>query len=113
MSYQHDIFISYRRNAEAFIWIKDHFLPLLTLHVELELGRAPSIYVDDQIESGASWPVSLGTALGGSRVLIPLWSGNYLSSVWCTEELSHMLGREREAKLRTVERPHGVIIPAF
>ncbi len=24
-----------------------------------------------------------------------------------------MLGREREAKLRTVGRPHGVIIPAF
>jgi hypothetical protein len=113
MSYSHDIFISYRRNPETYVWITEHFVPLLTLRVELELGRRPLIYVDDQIESGTSWPASLGAALGGSRVLIALWSGNYLASVWCTEELSHMLGREREAKLRTVNRPHGVVIPAF
>jgi len=113
MSYQHDIFISYRRNPETFIWITEHFVPLLELHVELELGRKPVIYVDNQIESGTSWPVTLGAALGGSRVLIALWSGNYLASVWCTEELSYMLGRERDAKLRTVDRPYGVVIPAF
>jgi hypothetical protein len=113
MSYQHDIFISYRRNPETHFWITEHFVPLLTLRVELELGRRPLIYVDDQIESGTSWPTSLGVALGGSRVLIPLWSGNYLASVWCAAELSHMLGREKEVGLRTVERPHGVVIPAF
>jgi hypothetical protein len=113
MSYQHDIFISYRRNHETFFWITEHFVPLLTLRVELELGRKPLIYVDNQIESGTSWPASLGAAIGASRVLIALWSGNYLASVWCAEELSHMLGREREAKLRTVDRPHGVVIPAF
>jgi hypothetical protein len=81
--------------------------------VELELGRNPAIYLDDQVESGQSWPVALGTALGESRVLIPLWTGNYLTSVWCTEELSHMLSREREAQLRTLAKPHGVVIPAF
>lgn len=113
MSYQHDIFISYRRHPETHFWITEHFVPLLALHVDQELGRKPQIYVDDQIESGASWPISLGAALGGSRTLIALWSGNYLSSVWCTEELSHMLCREREAQLRTLSRPHGVVIPAF
>src|ERR1035437_1784667 len=113
MSYQHDIFISYRRNPETYVWITEHFVPLLKLHVELELGRKPEIYVDSQIESGTSWPASLRAALGASRVLIALWSANYLASVWCTEELSHMLAREREAKLRTIDRPHGVVIPAF
>jgi len=113
MSYQHDIFISYRRNPETYFWIREHFVPLLELHVEFALARKPVIYVDNQIESGTSWPVSLGTALGRSRVLIALWSGNYLASVWCTEELSHMLAREREANLRTANRPHGVVIPAF
>jgi len=113
MSYKHDIFISYRRNAETYVWIKEHFVPLLTLRVEFELGRKPLIYVDDQIESGTSWPASLGAALGGSRTLIALWSGNYLASIWCTQEISHMLSREREAKLRTVDHPQGVIIPAF
>jgi len=101
MGYSNDIFISYRRNPETHAWITEHFVPLLALRVELELGRKPSIYVDDQIESGTSWPASLGVALGCSRVLIPLWSGNYLSSAWCVQELSHMLARERETDLRT------------
>src|SRR6478609_2128376 len=100
MSYQHDIFISYRRNSETYVWIMEHFVPLLQLRVELELGRKPDIFVDNQIDSGTSWPASLGVALGGSRVLIALWSANYLASVWCAAELSHMLGRELEAKLR-------------
>jgi hypothetical protein len=113
MSYQHDIFISYRRNPETRLWIEEHFVPLLTLHVENDLGREPKIFLDKQIESGTSWPVSLGEALGGSRTLIVLWTGSYLASTWCAAELSHMLGREKEAKLRTPDRPHGVVIPAF
>jgi hypothetical protein len=113
VSYSHDIFISYRRDPETLIWINEHFLPLLRLRVGMELGREPAIFIDDQIESGTSWPQSLGAALGGSRTLIALWTGNYLSSVWCTEELSHMVVREEEEGLRTSTRPYGVIIPAF
>ncbi|UFZ07661.1 TIR domain-containing protein [Bradyrhizobium ontarionense] len=113
MSYTHDIFISYRRNPETLAWIRQHFLPLLTLRVDMELGRAPTVFIDEQVETGTSWPQSLGTALGCSRTLIALWTGNYLSSVWCSTELSHMVAREQEAQLRTAQRPHGVVIPAF
>lgn len=113
MSYQYDVFVSYRRNPETLRWIEEHFVPLLSLRLEFELQRKPAIYVDNQIESGASWPTSLALALGASRVLIPLWTGNYLASVWCTEEFSQMLSRESEAQLRTLAKPHGVIIPAF
>jgi hypothetical protein len=113
MAYQYDIFISYRRHPETYAWITEHFVPLLELRVGFELQRKPVTFLDDQIETGKSWPASLGTAIGASRILIPLWTGNYLASVWCAEELSHMLGREEEEKLRTLERPHGVILPAF
>jgi TIR domain len=114
MSYMYDIFISYRRNSETLDWIKQHFLPLLTLRVDFELGRKPTVFLDEEdVETGTSWPQSLGTALGCSRTLIALWTGNYLSSVWCSTELSHMVVREQEAQLRTAQRPHGVIIPAF
>jgi hypothetical protein len=113
MSYDYDIFISYRRNAETLGWIRDHFIPLLSLRLEFELQRKPTIFLDEQIESGSSWPPALGAALGGSRVLIALWTGNYFASVWCTEEFSQMLGREGEAKLRTAAKPHGLVIPAF
>lgn len=113
MSYHYDIFISYRRNPETLGWIRDHFIPLLSLRLEFELQRKPTIFLDEQIENGSSWPPALGAALGGSRVLIALWTGNYFASVWCTEEFSQMLGREDEAKLRTVAKPHGLVIPVF
>src|SRR5262245_23433482 len=113
MSYQYDIFISYRRNPETLTWIRDHFVPLLSLRVGFELQRSPVIFVDDQIESGSSWPAKLGATLGASRMLIALWTGNYFTSAWCTEEFSQMLAREKEAELRTATRPHGLIVPAF
>ena len=54
MAYQHDIFISYRRNPETCVWITEHFVPLLEMRVEFELGRKPKIYVD--IRSKAARP---------------------------------------------------------
>lgn len=75
------------------------------------MGVSPTIFIDDQLETGTSWPVSLGTALGASRIIIPLWSGNYLSSKWCVAELSHMIARERETGLRSLNKPRSVIVP--
>jgi len=113
MSYKHDIFISYRRDPETLRWIKDHFVPLLSLHLGFELARTPVIYLDEQIESGSSWPLSLARALGASRVLLPLWTANYFTSPWCTEEFGQMLRREEMLRLRTPKKPNGLIIPAF
>lgn len=113
MSYRWDVFISYRRNEETRFWITEHFIPLLQLHLEMELARQVTLYLDDQLESGVSWPVGLGAALGSSRILIALWSGNYLSSPWCVEEFSQMLARERQAKIRTIEKPHGIVVPVL
>jgi hypothetical protein len=113
MSYSYDVFISYRRNEETLGWIKDHFIPLLSLRLEFELQRKPTIFVDDQMESGASFPPALGAALGASRVLIALWTANYFASVWCAEEFSQMLDREAQAQMRSATKPQGLIIPAF
>jgi hypothetical protein len=112
MAYAHDIFISYRRDDETRNWIATHLVPLLELHVGMELGRRPKIFVDTQLESGAAWPAQLGAALGRSRVLLSLWSGNYCNSVWCMQELSHMLDRQKQAGLATAAKPHGLVIPA-
>jgi hypothetical protein len=113
MAYEHDIFVSYRRHPETLIWITTHFVPLLELHVEMELQRKPVIYIDTQTDSGTSWPVSIGAALGNSRIMVALWTGNYLASDWCAQELAHMIARENKFQLRTVERPHGIVVPAF
>jgi len=112
VSYHNDIFVSYRRHEETRRWINEHFVPLLELRVGLELGRKPDVFVDTQLESGASWPKQLGEALGRSRTLIALWSGNYLASEWCAMELSHMLDREQWAGLRKTGSGFGLVIPA-
>jgi hypothetical protein len=111
--YQYDIFISYRRDDQTKAWIAKHFVPLLNHHVFNELGYHPVFYIDDQLESGVSWPFALGHALGTSKVIIPLWSKTYLNSVWCTCEISHMLERESKVGCRTIERPEGLIFPTI
>lgn len=112
MDYTNDIFISYRRNPETRSWLKKHFKRLLELRVGQALGRSPEIFIDDQLESGVSWPAQLGHELGASRILIGLWAKDYFASTWCTEETALMLGRERECGFRTDENPRGLVIAA-
>jgi hypothetical protein len=112
VGYEFDIFLSYKRHPEARQWLVEHFQPLLEFHVELELGRRPGVFRDDQdIEAGDTWPAHLGRALGNSRVLVALWTRTYFHSEWCSRELSTMLAREQDERLRTPERPGGVIVP--
>jgi hypothetical protein len=111
MEYQHDVFISYRRDMLTSKWMEDHFVPLLKHHIYLELGRQPNIYIDKQLETGTTWPIALGKALGASRTIIPLWTKAFLNSVWCTCEVGHMLERETKNGLRTFENPGGLIFP--
>jgi TIR domain len=109
VAYTHDIFISYRRDPETLKWIKDHLEPLLRLRLGLELPNSPDIYTDLRIKGGATWPVELGRELAQSKVLISLWSGNYLHSKWCTLELAHMVAREKKFQLRTPHNSSGVV----
>src|ERR1700741_3252154 len=117
MPYKYDIFISYRRHPETLGWIKDHFVPLLELRVGLALGYDPSIFVHEvkqQIPAGATWPPALGEELGSSRILIPLWTKTFFNSKWCSKELSHMLGREKETRAREKKNnQYGLVVPAI
>lgn len=111
--YEYDIFISYRRNEEAVGWITNHLIPLVQLRLEMELGYTPKVFLDEQIELGATWPLALGQALGRSKTLLVLWSKNYLASPWCLQELGMMLRREQATGLRSVSNPRGLVIPVF
>jgi hypothetical protein len=109
--YLHDVFISYRRDDLTKEWIEKLFIPVLESHIFYELGRRPVFYIDAQLESGTTWPIALGQALGTSRTMITLWSKTYLNSVWCTCEISHMLEREMRVGLRTLQKPDGLVFP--
>ncbi len=112
MDYEYDIFLSYKRHPESREWVVKHFQPLLEFHVGEELGWAPSVFRDDSnTEVGATWPVTIGQALGRSRVLVALWTKTYFHSEWCTRELSSMLAREQDEGFRTAANADGLICP--
>ena len=114
MPYDTDIFVSYRRDPETLLWISRFLVPIVRQRVSLELGNDPAIYVHEvtaQIPAGTAWPVVLGKTIAQSRTLIALWSGNYLASEWCQQELALMLDRERRHKARTVKNEYGLVIP--
>lgn len=112
MSYEWDVFISYRRRGEWPKWVHDIFIPLLDHWLGEELGRDPEIFVDQRMESGSAWPYDLARAHGTSRVLIALWSKQYFNSAWCVTELSLMREREVHCGLGTVAQPGGLVVPA-
>lgn len=112
MEYKYDIFISYRRDVETKRWIDDHFVPLLIQRVKPELKRSPVIYIDDQLEAGVLWPKKLGEEISLSRIIMPLWSGDYLNSEWCTCEIAHMMERESQTKWRENNNT-GLIFPVI
>jgi hypothetical protein len=114
LAYQHDIFVSYKRDPESLLWIRRFLKPLLVHRVQMELGRPVSVYVHevtDQIPAGTAWPVELGEVIATSRVLLAVWSGDYLGSEWCRQELSLMLHREGQCKARTAANKFGLVIP--
>jgi hypothetical protein len=113
MSYEFDVFLSYSRASEWPSWVKGSFLPLLGHWLTAELGRDARIFVDYELDSGVSWPSSLGRALARSIVLVPLWSRNYFSSEWCRRELAQMRAREDRHGFRSPSNPLGLIIPAI
>jgi hypothetical protein len=113
MSYQYDIFISYRRVGATRKWLENVFFPILNDIVALEIGQDPKIYIDSQIEVGSEWPNSLGEALSKSKVIIPLWSITYMESEWCKCEISHMLEREIKTGLKSQNNNSGLIFPTI
>lgn len=113
MDYEYDIFISYRRQKETRGWIEDHFIPILKHHINLEIGRDPIFFLDTEIEKGTSWPNRLGQKIGTSRTIIPLWTGTFLNSKWCSCELGHMLERESKHGFRIGNNANGLVFPTI
>lgn len=109
--YEHHVFVSYRRSDEDWVrWTRENFVrPLRTL-LRPALGNI-HIFADEQIETGASWPLRLAIALGRSRLMIPVLSRDYFISHWCQLEITLMYQREQELGFRTAEKPDGLILP--
>lgn len=110
--YRYDVFVSYPGEARHVRWVQKVFIEELRLYLENELGRPPEIFSDRTgLGSGDEWPDKLKTALGQSRVLVPVWSVNYFNSKWCMAECSVIRHREKQLGFRTRENSAGLIHP--
>lgn len=109
--YKHHIFVSYRRSDEDWVrWTRDNLIRSLRSLLRPSLG-AVEIYLDELIETGASWPNHLALNLSRSRLMIAVLSRDYFQSDWCKLELALMHEREKSTNLRTPANPFGLIIP--
>lgn len=94
MSYEYDIFISYRREKNAWTpWARDIFKRALESCLQRELGDPAEVFIDDQTPIGANYVDHLAKALGKSKVMVALLSKDYFSSDWCVHELDLMMER--------------------
>jgi hypothetical protein len=98
MSYQHDVFISYKRELNWTDWTRAHFKELLKSYLQQDLGRPPEVFLDERLESdfGIDWVKGLGEHLATARVAIVLFSRDYFVSDWCLHELDLMLERAQK-----------------
>jgi hypothetical protein len=113
VSYEWDIFISYPRKDNAHEWVHNHFAPELEawLMDESTAADEPRVFLDSRLEPGTSWREELSGVLKRTRLLVPVYSGNYFRSEYCLWELESMLAREQLLGLRTPARPRGLIFP--
>ena len=110
-NYEHDILVSYRRSDQEWVrWTRDNLVRVLRSLLRPGLGDV-SLYMDENIETGASWPGHLALNHARSKLLVAVLSRDYFQSDWCRLELALMYAREKEAGFRTRERPSGLIIP--
>ena len=109
--YQWDIFISYGRREPVRSWVHDHFYKRLYEWLPEKMRREPTIFIDEQIETGAPWRDELRLALQTTRFLVCIWSPSYFRSAWCMAEWRTMLARAEHLQLGAQTTPKSLIYP--
>ena len=107
--YIYDVFLSYRHENPVFDWVTNHFFPLIDQWLPEHMSYQPRIFIDQQIETGSSWPDTLQRALKTSRCLLAVCSPDYFRSRWCLAEWRSMRKREEVLGMRTTKNPLGLV----
>lgn len=93
MSYEHDIFFSYKRDPRTDHWYQQ-VEEKLRLWVGHERGTDPVIWVDKlSLPSGAQATPEIHNALKRSKCMVSFWTPPYFRSKWCMTEWSTFLHR--------------------
>jgi hypothetical protein len=111
MSYDHDIFISYRRSPTVGPWVQNHLAPRLEARLNEIAPNPVSVFCDFKMAEGVNWPAELKRSVKRSRVLLTIWSADYFRSTWCMAEWQSFRQREALLGLFTAEHPQGLVYP--
>lgn len=111
MSYEYDVFISYKHTSMFGTWAESTFLPLFAEYLKEELARPTNVFFDRRgLLAAESFPLKLRHALATSRCMVALWTPSYFfDSPWCRAELTTMLMREIALGYPNVRRPRGLV----
>lgn len=94
MTYDYDIFVSYRRKGNIPDWVQSVLVPELKRRLDDYLETEVKIALDvDVIETGEPWPESLSEKYALSKTFVMVLSANYFKSGWCMSEWRNALKR--------------------
>ena len=110
MSYEYDVFISYKTGKIFGRWVIEVFYDFFKEYLEQSLGRQSKIFLDQsEINDGDSWPARIKRAIAKSKCLVAVLSPLYFQSEWCKKEFSAILYRENKLGLKTLQNPRGLL----
>jgi hypothetical protein len=110
--YEYDVYISYLRDRGTVPkWVRTHFYPRLSELLDDNADSNIKIFFDENVRSGATWPLELRSALQRTKILVPVCSPKYFQDQWCLAEWHSMARREKivgmaaQAELRSLIYP--------
>jgi len=110
MSYEYDVFISYKSGIVYGRWVLEIFYELFKEYLDQSLGRPSNIFIDkSNIYDGDSWPVKIKRALATSKCVVAVLSPMYFNSEWCKRECAAILHREKQLGFRSLQNPTGLL----
>lgn len=97
MSYVHDVFLSYNKDAGVMEWVERHFYPVLLQELQANTPFRPRdadrVFNYRLQASGNDWRDRVKAAHLGSRVLVAIWTPPYFASEICRKEWRGMCAR--------------------
>lgn len=110
MSYEYDVFISYKSGKVYGRWVEEIFYDFFKEYLDQSLGRPSNIFLDkSSIYDGDSWPAKIKQAIAKSKCLVAILSPLYFQSEWCKKEFAAILYREEKLGLKTLQKPRGIL----
>jgi hypothetical protein len=111
MSYDYDIFVSYRRSPTVGQWVRNHFVPRLEARINDVAPGPVRVFCDFKMADGVNWPAELKRQVRSSGLLLSIWSADYFRSNWCMAEWQSFRNRETLLGLFTDEQTLGLVYP--